>query len=106
MDILFSPIKAHFLLKASPYSVLNNAPSSSMSASLTNTLDSGLTRSSSSSSNNYLLQMQAAERKAAQSEKELHTMRSDMQLLRRELDVYKHSLQESERVGGVWVTTG
>ena len=40
----------------------------------------------------------AAERRMLEKEREAHSQRQDAQMARRELEVYKQSLQESERV--------
>jgi len=69
---------------------------SNMTTSLTNTLDSGLARSSSASSS-HLLQLQASEKRVVTLEREIQQMKSDGQLVKREMEVYRLSLQESER---------
>lgn len=72
-----------------------NATLSNLTTSLTNTIDSGLARSSSVSSNAAL---QNSEKKLSQLERDMQAQRIDQQLLKRELEVYKISLQEAERV--------
>ncbi|KAI1725155.1 myosin head (motor domain) domain-containing protein [Ditylenchus destructor] len=68
-----------------------------MTTSMTNTFDSGLARSSSTSSSSNILALQASERKISQLEKELHSTKTDMQLVKREIEVYKIALQDAER---------
>uniref|UniRef100_A0A915E3Y0 Myosin motor domain-containing protein n=1 Tax=Ditylenchus dipsaci TaxID=166011 RepID=A0A915E3Y0_9BILA len=68
-----------------------------MTSSLTNTFDSGLARSSSSSSSNQMVQLQASERRVSQLERELQSVKTDGQLVKREVEVYKAALQEAER---------
>lgn len=72
-----------------------NATLSNLTTSITNTFDSGLARSSSVSSN---VALQNSEKKITQLERDIQSQRTDAQLLKRELEVYKRSLQEAERV--------
>jgi hypothetical protein len=96
----------------------HGATNNVMTTSFTTTVDSGLlTRCSSSASttdsqlnlrqngssscSSYLQmghRLNDSERKSQKLEREIHTLRQDFQLIKRELDVYKHSLQDSERV--------
>lgn len=70
-----------------------------------------LTRSASSSnstvattglsfpSGNYQKELMKSEMKTLQLDKDLQSMRTSIRLLKRELEVYKQSLREAERVG-------
>lgn len=68
-----------------------------MTSSVTNTIDSGLARSSSLCSN-AAAKLQSTELKLSQLERDLQATKTDGQLLKREIEVYKESLQEAERV--------
>lgn len=68
-----------------------------MSTSVTNTIDSGLTRSTSSCFNTAS-KLHASELKISQLERDLHATKTDGQLIKREVEVYKESLQDAERV--------
>lgn len=68
-----------------------------MSTSVTNTIDSGLTRSFSSSFNTTT-KLHNNEIKISQLERDLNVAKSDNQLIKREIEVYKQSLMDAERV--------